>query len=494
MTVVYRFILYLIVSILKVDSFCILSLYRENIASRYVVKSNSCSVYSSNVEDLSSTTENVRAKNKDANDEVMLNDIDAKVLQSLIEENSDACFREKVERLLKRKADVEVKNIKSSYWSDVLKKLDSSNSSSEGIWNSLIVKTQSMLETASIFIQNQLERDVKLVGALGLYTLERIARDTSRVLPSSSSFINEKDGSITLLKSNSDGEMSVKDKLKIPEDEIRQIWSSVKEIMSTKSAPSKEGPFLKSILSESDWKKRNKEKFERASRNRKEKTKEMPTSKVIDATYEFKRELQFEEPGYKIPSIIKTTSNAATALIGEKKQQQRQQIEASKKPQLFFVEEVEKDSSNYDFTNDSSIDIDATLVEVVQQSDTIKQETSDATNTDNSITNTPTIEIMDDEKDNDILKNARVANEVILNEEENIIKMDENKNNLATDLTLRSFDVFFYCTEKLISVGVPQIVSFSKRVGTTFINAQRDGQGSSGWSKLQNLDDAEKKY
>mmetsp|Transcript_12629 Transcript_12629/g.18138 ORF Transcript_12629/g.18138 Transcript_12629/m.18138 type:complete len:710 (-) Transcript_12629:56-2185(-) len=79
-------------------------------------------------------------------------------------------------------------------------------------------------------------------------------------------------------------------------------------------------------------------------------------------------------------------------------------------------------------------------------------------------------------------------------EEDSSNNRDSGKENLLTTVTLRSLDAVFFIVEKLLLVGVPMAYRAGRHAFISFKKAQQSGRGSPGWQKLENLQDAARRY
>jgi len=210
-----------------------------------------------------------------------LSDLDAKVLQSLLEDNIDLAMENNLKRLLEKDKEAKLKRQQTSTRANTTstsstqendKKYASKTLNTikdESFWNSIRAKADSLLESASIFLSNKIERDSQLLAALGLFTIDRIKRDVARALPAVSTNIKKgvvfllsnetsagdssdgKDGQNLLLllpgvssfaelnidddENNKSKPKSLYEEFNTPEDEIREVTQTVKAILSGKS-------------------------------------------------------------------------------------------------------------------------------------------------------------------------------------------------------------------------------------------------------------------
>lgn len=306
---------------------------------------------------------------KEVEEEAILSDYDTKVLQSLLNDNKDLTTNQNMERLIERSNENKKRQTTTSqtqtqtntqsnskYSSDVFKKLNNSNENDNELWNILKVKGSKILESAFIYIGNKVVNDVKIVGAVGLFALERAFNDATKVLPAVSSFVDQQDNqivktlflplkrtnytvangkgsSIVLMNDNDQSKKTktVKEELITSEDEIKAVWSSIIDILSNANTQTqddnntqKKNIFLKSVLSSKD---RTNERFTKSYAKKKTQQQQvipMAMPNVIDATYELQKELEYEEVGYKtkpVRELLSSTSKSVSNLLSGSKRQ-----------------------------------------------------------------------------------------------------------------------------------------------------------------------------
>lgn len=218
----------------------------------------------------SSSSSSLRAQSDDTNlnENDLLSDTDAKVLQSLLNDNLDLTTEDRLRQMLARNDAAQQEKAQRAYQaspptSDTKSTTTTTNSedgfssqlfqnlSSDSFWNSLRAKTNSLLESAQLFVQNRIERDAQLVAALGLFALDRIQKDVARALPSksssskttqrrtltlgsNSSFNGTKTSppSNQLLNANQQRRRELYQEFNTPADELRQVSESIKAIFS----------------------------------------------------------------------------------------------------------------------------------------------------------------------------------------------------------------------------------------------------------------------
>ena len=197
-----------------------------------------------------------------------LSDVDARVLREMLEEKLDLGTEEAVKDLLERgtrpverpppSSSAEGTNRKGrmgeyKYASKVLNDITNSE-----WWGSIRAKTEEVLDSAKILIENRIERDSKLFASLGLFAWERAKRDVARALPetgrtgaavgramrtaarqlaansSYAEYIPEENFILPPSKYGEGVEPNVRDELNTVGDEIKSVTESIRDILSGK--------------------------------------------------------------------------------------------------------------------------------------------------------------------------------------------------------------------------------------------------------------------
>ena len=288
-------------------------------------------------------------------DKAVLTDVDARVLRDMLQSeklnvNQEENMRQLLERGIRakepaRKEIVEEED-KTGFQSSLFKTLGDT-----GLWKTLERNAQDLVESAKIFVANRVERDSKLLGALGLFAFERAMQDVSRALPAAAKATKK---TVLLLTNNTsasrmsitkptttDEQDNLFDEMKLPIDEIKSVSADIRDIFKTGgTAGSASRRGLKTAASAGS--KNSKERFAKALQRKQVTTlrqeKENPvaksgrvTSQFIDAAYELKRELEVEpnEPGYKTKNIRATVVDASKRL----QSRATQMLDAAKRDQ-----------------------------------------------------------------------------------------------------------------------------------------------------------------
>ena len=203
-------------------------------------------------------------------DEESLSDVDARVLRAILqEEKLDLRTEDAVKDLLERGTKPVERPPSSSSTTEAQKKKgrigeykyaskvlnDITNSE---WWGSIRAKTEEVLDSAKILIENRIERDSKLFASLGLFAWERAKRDVARALPetgrtgaavgramrnaarqlaansSYAEYIPEENFILPPSKYGEGVETNVRDELNTVGDEIRSVTESIRDILSGK--------------------------------------------------------------------------------------------------------------------------------------------------------------------------------------------------------------------------------------------------------------------
>jgi hypothetical protein len=274
-----------------------------------------------------------KTKDDDGN-EATLTDVDARVLQEMLQEeklnaNQEENMRQLLARGIRAKEPTRKDNVEevdeTGFQSSILKTLGNN-----GLWKSLERSTQDFVESAKMFVANRVERDTKLLGALGVFAFERAMQDVSRALPAAAKATKK----TVLLLTNSTSASTTKttattttfDDMKLPMDEIKSISYDIREILKTGGAA---GPASRRGLKTAAraGSKNSKERFAKALQRKQVTTlrqeKENPmgksgrvASQFLDTAYELKRELQVEpnKPGYKTKNVRATVADVSNRL------------------------------------------------------------------------------------------------------------------------------------------------------------------------------------
>ena len=271
-------------------------------------------------------------------EEEELSDLDARVLQSMLQDGSlDLNTEEDMRNLLDRglapkDAPRMDEKTDSEFDSAVLQTLTDTK-----LWKTLAAKKDDIVDSAMIYISNRIETDTKLLASLGIFVWERVVRDVGRALPaagssgaavgrsirvatkqlgSSSSFADVRDAFTT--KGPPEEQRNLEDldlyeELNTPLDEIKSVTQSIRDIlMKGESAASSAQRGIRSAAPAGQ--KTRTERQQRAYQKRKQtvlkREKEgidvrRVAGTVVDAAYEVGRDLKVEvnKPGYKTQRV-----------------------------------------------------------------------------------------------------------------------------------------------------------------------------------------------
>lgn len=276
------------------------------------------------------------------NDEAVLTDLDARVLQSMLQdEKLNLQEEENMKRLLERgiknsePVAQEAKRAKKEaaqedeYASQILKTLGNTK-----LWKGLSRNAADIFESAKIWVGNKVERDTKLVASLGFFAFERALQDVKRALPAASAAAQKVApkfllDTTTSANSNnnpdpkSSSSTDIRNRMTTPQDEIKSVTQEIKLIIQSggerRGLGSGTGGILPSNargLQSAATSKRGKDRFLKAYQRRKEttlrrekenlaQTSARLAGSVMDSAYQVRRELQVEpnQPGYKSKAL-----------------------------------------------------------------------------------------------------------------------------------------------------------------------------------------------
>lgn len=284
-----------------------------------------------------SAPETSRAEGEDG-DDALLNDVDARVLQSMLRDTKlNLQEEENMKRLLERgvkketpqdaargvQAQKELEEV--PYSSQVLQTLGNTK-----LWKGLTRNAADVFESARIWAQNKVERDAKLVASLGIFAFERALTDVSRALPAAGSVVKKVAPKLQLPETSSSASMNqnredtmsqnIRSQMTTPADEFQSVANELRTILTSGGerrsgdqggiVASSRG--LKSTASSKMGKNRFLKAYQRQKETtlKKEKENLVQTStrlagSVMDSAYQVQRDLQVEpnQPGYKTKAL-----------------------------------------------------------------------------------------------------------------------------------------------------------------------------------------------
>jgi hypothetical protein len=282
-----------------------------------------------------------------------LTDVDARVLQAMLQQdkldaNQEGNMRQLLERGIRAKEPTrkysrndDDDDAATGFQSSFFKTLDNTQ-----LWKSLERSAQDLVESAKMFVTNRVERDTRLLGALGLFAFERAMQDVGRALPAaakatkktvlrltnsstntaSASRMTTSTTTTTTAADSTTSKKEIVDDMRLPMDEFKSVSNDIRDILKTGGAA---GPASRRGLKTPApaGRKNSKERFANALQRKQVTTlrqeKENPfaksarvTSQFIDTAYELKRELQVEpnQPGYKTKMIRATAVDVTKRL------------------------------------------------------------------------------------------------------------------------------------------------------------------------------------
>ena len=258
------------------------------------------------------------------NEEPLLDDIDARVLQSMLQDEKlnlqeEQNMKRLLERGIKTKDPVaqEAKRAKAEaleekeYASQVLQKLGSTK-----LWKGLRRNAADLFESAKIWVENKVERDTKLVAGLGFFAFERAIRDVKRALPATASVVDKVTPKFLLdATSSANNKQDIRSQMATPQDEIKSVTQEIKLIIQS-GGEKRSGGSAPQGLQSTASSKQGKDRFLKAYQRRKQTTLKREqenlaqssmrmAGSVLDSAYQVQRELEIEpnQPGFKTKSL-----------------------------------------------------------------------------------------------------------------------------------------------------------------------------------------------
>lgn len=299
------------------------------------------------------------ADNED-DDDAVLSDVDAQVLRALLEENTDLATEANLRRILERDAihrrrrrngrravndnvvgEDETESTKpeagtttTRFVSSLLNDLDR-NDGSSSLWNSLTAKMNDFWESTGLYVRNRLERDAKLVAALSAVAFDRIRNEVSRALPEVSTnaqrnailFLTKSSSAVgesatrllasTSSSSNDGGDFNNtfdqddQDDDEFPSNGLAKFAEKLLGSSTDSATTAASRRTLRSIAPSGTAS--NDERLRRAYAATTS-PKRNPVERIALDSYELKRELELERPGYRSESVRRETRNLARSL------------------------------------------------------------------------------------------------------------------------------------------------------------------------------------
>ncbi|CAB9508526.1 Putative mitochondrial carrier protein PET8 [Seminavis robusta] len=342
---------------------------------------------------------------KDSNDqkqqkkkeEEKLSEMDARVLQSLLQDSEKLNLKteESMKKLLERgvvskdvpQAPKKETDDDSEFSSEVLKTFSDTK-----LWQAVSRKAEDWLESAKLFVVNRIERDAMTLAALGLFAWERVVRDVGRALPAAgnSTAAGREDKKSFLLS-----EKSSVDEMTTPMDELKSVGTAVAEILKSGGT---DGTTSASTLRTAATSRQDKRNFQRTYQRAQEKADaqknpakvtQQAASSVVDTAWQLKRELEVESnaPGYKTKKV-QTALEAAkdstkqllqgaqeTWRLERAKVREQRELAAAANATTVSPEPVKEDTNEEDSSSSNTImDVNAIDVQAIEKEEVIFQE------------------------------------------------------------------------------------------------------------------------
>ncbi|GKZ00197.1 hypothetical protein MPSEU_000972700 [Mayamaea pseudoterrestris] len=277
-----------------------------------------------------------------------LTDVDTRVLQSMLQEeslgvNTENGIRQLLERGTKTKTATSSRDSSHEYESSSNTKYSSTvvkTLSDTRLWRKLSAQADDLLGSLQLWVSNKVENDLRVVTALGLFAWDRVQRDVARALPAQMTQLNKP---LLLTNSSSYDELanyrssSAFTDLAQPADEIRSVTRTILNILSGQTSDVSSSRSLRTAAPSGKFRvsDRQKRAYQQATKMRQQQsdvTRIIPTA--FNAAYELRRELQAEtsRPGYKTkPMRVALQQGVAQTNNYLRAAQQQRQLVASKK-------------------------------------------------------------------------------------------------------------------------------------------------------------------
>lgn len=300
-----------------------------------------CSASSSSATALCATPTEEQSNSPAVEEEI--SDIDARVLQSMLQDGAlDLETEDDMKKLLERGVapkDARLQDLgdesDSEFSSRVVQTLTDTK-----LWKALQAKADDVMESASIYVSNRIERDSKLLASIGVFAWERAKRDVARALPASSGAtvgrvvrtatkqlgssrsvddVKEAFKASAASVKGAEKERTLEDvnlyeEFNTPFDEIRSVTKSIRDILSGESVSTTTTAQRGLRSTAPAGEKTRTERQQRAYQKRKQtvlkREKEgvnvgRVTGGFVDAAWEVKQDISVEtnRPGYKTKGI-----------------------------------------------------------------------------------------------------------------------------------------------------------------------------------------------
>lgn len=253
-----------------------------------------------------------------------ISEVDARILREMLQESKlDLQTEEDIKKLLERGVTKGIGSgdttsnsqayddkAESSFQSELFQKLADTS-----LWRSVSAKTNDLLESAKIWVENKIEQDVKTLAALGIFAWDRIVKDVSRALPAAGSTAKKTIFLLTNSSSFVEKEKpmtpeSLRNELNRPADEIKSVSQAIWNILNGKEIDDgSRGLRTVAKAGTANMAERQRRAFEQTRKKRDQATVAKSVTSIpgslADATYELQRELKAESnrAGYKTQPI-----------------------------------------------------------------------------------------------------------------------------------------------------------------------------------------------
>jgi hypothetical protein len=272
---------------------------------------------------------NANAEETTVTTEEPLSDVDARVLQSMLQDTKvlDLNTEDDVRKLLERGVVKTTKTFntgnagtsaasddddESQYSSTVLKALTDTK-----LWRKVSAQASDVMETVGIWVSNRVEQDVKVLAALGIFAWERAVTDVARALPATSSaaipriflLSNSSSYKEPPKESASSSRESIMKEMNRPSDEIQSVTRSVLDILKGGPAQKPRDRGLRTTAPAGSGAAAAERQRRAYTQRREIRKQEQDVTRVAgnfaDTAWELKQELKSErsQPGYRTEGI-----------------------------------------------------------------------------------------------------------------------------------------------------------------------------------------------
>jgi len=312
-----------------------------------------------------------------------LSDVDAKVLQSLLEDQPDLAMEDNINRLLRKnemwkreQAEQKINGENQSKETKYSSKVMQTVTAGPNFWNTIRAKAAEVLEQVGLAIANKIERDLSLSVSLGAFFLERAAKDTSRALKASAppkqvfsigaSNKNETTTTNTLLWSgNVSTPTDLRQELNTPADEIKLVTQNIQDILAGNTIQS--GNRLRFLT---DRNASPRERSKRAYATRKKlllarekeilpvKMGRLANEVLVDGTWQMKEELRIQPAGYKTKALREGVSKSVQFVLTGAASVATAALAASKERRQLQLQSTNSTRASFEIVNATTVKVD----------------------------------------------------------------------------------------------------------------------------------------